>query len=244
MTEKNTPTPQRSAGIVSIGIALLIGLAVLGLCIYSGLKSISQGERVVTVRGLAEQEVKADRVIWPISYKTTGADLQGVYAQTNRASQKIKNFLTRNGIPAQDITTASPEIIDLRTDRYSRFQGTDPYNVTLVTTVTSNQVDKVRQLMPRMGELMKEGIAISPNEYGNSVQYQFTSLNKIKPKMIEDATRNAREAAEKFAKDSDSKLGKIKTAQQGLFSIEDRDSYTPYIKKVRVVTTVDFFLES
>lgn len=244
MTEKNTPTPQRSTGFVSIGIALLIGLAVLGLCIYSGLKSISQGERVVTVRGLAEQEVKADRVIWPISYKTTGADLQSVYAQTNRASQKIKNFLTRNGIPAQDITTASPEIVDLRTDRYSRFQGTEPYNVTLVTTVTSNQVDKVRQLMPRMGELMKEGIAISPNEYGNSVQYQFTSLNKIKPKMIEDATRNAREAAEKFAKDSDSKLGKIKTAQQGLFSIEDRDSYTPYIKKVRVVTTVDFFLES
>ena len=76
MTEKNISAPQRSAGIMSVGIALLIGLAVLGLCIYSGLKSISQGERVVTVRGLAEQEVKADRVIAPIRYKTTGANLQ------------------------------------------------------------------------------------------------------------------------------------------------------------------------
>lgn len=77
---------------MSVGIALLIGLAVLGLCIYSGLKSISQGERVVTVRGLAEQEVKADRVIWPISYKTTGSNLQDVYAKTNHASQKSRSF--------------------------------------------------------------------------------------------------------------------------------------------------------
>ena len=98
--------------------------------------------------------------------------------------------------------------------------------------------------MSRMGELLKQGIAISANDYDTRVQYEFTSLNKIKPQMIEEATKNAREAAEKFAKDSDSKLGKIKNASQGLFTIEDRDPSTPYIKKVRVVTSVDFFLEN
>lgn len=244
MNPLSSPSPKRQSGPAELGALLMLGLIVLGVCVYFGLKNISQGERIVTVRGLAEQEVKADRVIWPITYKTTGSDLQGIYAQTNAATQKIKNFLRRNGIADQDIATASPEIIDLRTERYSQFKGNEPYNVTLVITVTSGQVDKVRQLMTRMGELMKEGIAISPNDYNNPIQYQFTSLNKIKPKMIEDATRNAREAAEKFAKDSESELGKIKSAQQGLFSIENRDSNTPYIKKVRVVTTVNFFLES
>ena len=98
--------------------------------------------------------------------------------------------------------------------------------------------------MTRTGELLSQGIAIAPNDYSYPIQFDFTSLNKIKPQMIEQATKNAREAAEKFAKDSESKLGKIKSAQQGLFSIEDRDSNTPYIKEVRVVTTVDYYLDN
>ena len=89
-----------------------------------------------------------------------------------------------------------------------------------------------------------KGIAIAHNDYNYPIQFDFTSLNKIKPQMIEQATKNAREAAEKFAKDSESKLGKIKSAQQGLFSIEDRGSNTPYIKEVRVVTTVDYYLDN
>lgn len=97
--------------------------------------------------------------------------------------------------------------------------------------------------MPRLGELMAEGIAIAP-DYSATTQYDFTSLNKIKPGMIEQATKNAREAAEKFAKDSESKLGKIKSAEQGLFTIEDRDSNTPYIKNVRVVTKLEYYLDN
>ena len=68
-------------------------------------------------------------------------------------------------------------------------------------------------------------------------------MNSIKPQMIEEATKNARAAAEKFAKDSESKLGKIKTANQGLFTIENVDEYTPNVKHVRVVTNVTYFLE-
>lgn len=98
--------------------------------------------------------------------------------------------------------------------------------------------------MSRVGELLKQGIAISAGDYGSQVEYEFTSLNKIKPAMIEEATRNAREAAAKFASDSGSELGKIKNATQGLFSIENRDQYTPYLKKVRVVTSIDYYLDS
>ena len=221
---------------------LALGLAVLGQFVYRGLDSLGDRERVVAVRGLAEREVKADRVIWPVVYKTTGNDLPALYGQLNDVSAKIRAFLVENGIPATDISTGAPEIVDLRADRYNTNRVADRYNVTLVTTVVTRKVDAARSLMSRMGELLKSGIAISANDYGNQVQYEFNGLNAIKPAMIEEATHNARKAAEQFAKDSESELGKIKSASQGLFTVSDRDSYTPYVKRVRVVTTVNFYL--
>lgn len=223
-------------------LLLSLGLAVLGLFVYLGLNSLGNRERVVAVRGLAEREVKADRVIWPVVYKTTGNDLPALYGQLNDVSAKIRAFLVENGIPATDISTGAPEIVDLRADRYNTNRVADRYNVTLVTTVVTGKVDAARSLMSRMGELLKSGIAISANDYGNQVQYEFNGLNAIKPAMIEEATHNARKAAEQFAKDSESELGKIKSASQGLFTVSDRDSYTPYVKRVRVVTTVNFYL--
>jgi hypothetical protein len=110
-------------------------------------------------------------------------------------------------------------------------------------TVSSNKVDLVRKLMSQQGELLKQGVAISANDYSNAVIYAFTKLNSVKPKMIEQATVNARAAAEKFAKDSESNLGKIKSADQGQISIEDRDANTPFIKKVRVVTSIEYYLK-
>ena len=227
-------------------VIVAVGLVLLGWCLYLGLAKFATGERVVSVRGLAEREVKADYVIWPVVYKTTGNDLQAIHAEINRANGVISAFLRRNGVKPDEISVSAPQIVDLRADRYNaQAEGTrDRYNVTSVITVASHQVDRVRSLMSRVGELLREGIAISDGGYENRVEYEFTSLNSIKPKMIEEATRNAREAARQFATDSDSELGKIKKAPQGLFSIESRDQYTPYIKKVRVVTSVDYFLNS
>ncbi len=227
-------------------LVVAAGLALLGLFVYLGLSSFGARDRVVTVRGLAENEVKADHVIWPITYKTTGNDMQALYADINNANQRIENFLVQNGVAKADISVGAPQIVDLRAERYASSDDAsrDRYNVTSIVTVSSSQVDKVRSLMTRMGELLKQGIVISASDYGTTVQYEFTSLNSIKPKMIEEATKKAREAAEKFANDSESKLGKIKSASQGLFTIEDRDQYTPYVKRVRVVTSVDYFLEN
>ena len=117
------------------------------------------------------------------------------------------------------------------------------YKATSVITVTSNNIDKVRQLMRRQAELMKQGIAIVSDEYSSNVRYEFTGLNKIKQDMVEEATKNAHATAEQFATDTKSDLGDIRSAQQGQFSIEDRDSNTPYIKKIRVVNTMTYSLK-
>lgn len=221
------------------------GLFVLGLFLYLGFGTFAQRDRFVSVRGLAEREVKADHVIWPITYKITGNDLQQLYDNINADNAKIVSFLTANGIDKSEISVAAPQLVDLKAERYSDQQRlVDRYNVTSVITVSTGKVDAARALMSRMGELLKQGVAIAASDYGNTVSYEFNGLNKIKPDMIQEATRNAREAALKFAQDSESELGKIKNATQGLFSIDDRDQYTPYVKNVRVVTSVDYYLES
>lgn len=221
------------------------GLFVLGFFLYLGFGTFAQRDRFVSVRGLAEREVKADHVIWPITYKITGNDLQQLYDNINADNAKIVSFLTANGIDKSEISVAAPQLVDLKAERYSDQQRlVDRYNVTSVITVSTGKVDAARALMSRMGELLKQGVAIAASDYGNTVSYEFNGLNKIKPDMIQEATRNAREAALKFAQDSESELGKIKNATQGLFSIDDRDQYTPYVKNVRVVTSVDYYLES
>lgn len=224
-------------------IILAIGIIVLGVFIQRGFKAFADRDRNVNVKGLAEMEVPANKVTWPLVYKSLGNDLAALYSDIKTKNQTIIQFLKEKGIDEKEISVNAPEIIDLEAERYSNNNSTFRYNVTTVITVTSDKVDLVRGLIAEQGELLQKGIAVTGGDYRYNVQYEYTGLNKIKPQMIEEATRNAREAAEKFAKDSDSKLGKIKNASQGQFSINDRDANTPYIKKVRVVTTVNYSLE-
>lgn len=219
------------------------GLSLLGLFLFLGLSQVARPDRAVSVRGLAEREVPADHVIWPITYKTTGNDLQALYADIEHATSSIRSFLTTNKIPAADISVSAPKILDLKADRYNNNPAADRYNVRTVVTVSTSRVAMVQELMPRMGELMEQGIAVSESDYDTTVEYAFTQLNAIKPEMIEEATRAARKAAEKFAADSQSELGEIISASQGLFTIEDRDPYNPQVKRIRVVTSVNYALK-
>ncbi|MDE6298046.1 MAG: SIMPL domain-containing protein, partial [Muribaculaceae bacterium] len=229
-----------SSGII-IGVLLALGLFLLGLQVKQGLNSITDNQRVVTVRGLAEREVKANKVTWPIVSKEVGNDLPSIYANVERTNSAIVTFLKQNGIQDSEISVNAPQVLDLQADRYSSNNVPFRYNVTNVVVVTSSQVDKVTQLSERQTELLKQGIAIVAGDYQYQTVYEFTGLNQIKPEMIAEATKNAREAANKFAEDSQSELGKIKTASQGQFSIEDRDQYTPYINQVRVVSSIQFY---
>lgn len=224
-------------------VILAIGMLFLGVFIKNGFSEFAQKDRSVNVKGLAEMEVPADKVTWPLVYKSLGNDLSALYDDIKRSNQTILGFLKEKGIEEAEISVNAPEIIDQKAERYSNNDSPYRYNVTSVITVTSTKVDLVRKLISEQGELLKRGIAITGGDYRYNVSFEYTSLNKIKPGMIEEATRNAREAAEKFAKDSESELGKIRHASQGQFSISDRDANTPYIKKVRVVTTIEYSLE-
>ena len=225
------------------GIFVAIGLLLLGVQVRNGLSSISSNQRVVTVRGLSEKEVTANKVTWPIVSKEVGNDLPSIYSNIEKTNSAILSFLKNNGITDSEISVNPPQVVDLQADRYNSQNVPFRYNVTNVVVVTSSKVEQVRKLIERQTELLKQGIAIVAGDYQYQTTYEYTDLNSIKPDMIADATKNAREAANKFAADSDSKLGKIKTASQGQFSIEDRDQYTPYIKRVRVVSTIVYFLK-
>lgn len=224
-------------------IIIASGLFLMGLFLKNGLDGFSNKDRVVNVKGLAEMEVMANKVTWPLMYKEIGNDLTSLYNKINNTNKTIIDFLKENGIDDNEIIINAPEIIDLNADRYNTNNSPYRYNVTEIITVTSSKVHLVRKIIGEQSELLKQGIAITGGDYMYRVNYEYTDLNSIKPSMIEEATKNARAAGEKFASDSDSKIGKIKRASQGQFSITDRDEFTPYIKKIRVVTTIDYYLE-
>ena len=225
--------------------SIILALAILGLgaFLYSAYIGAKDRDRVIFVRGLAEREVAADYVIWPIVFKEAGNDLGALYETVQGKTQTLEKFLLENGVAKEEISNASPDITDTESELYANEKRPYRYVVTVVVTVASKNVDKVRELMGKQGELLKQGIAFSEGDYRYRKIYTFNGLNDIKPEMIDEANKNARAAAQKFAADSESKLGKIKTATQGQFSIEDRDENTPFIKKVRVVTSVQYFLE-
>lgn len=225
-------------------VIMALGLVLMGLMIRGGINDFKDKERIVSVKGLAEMEVPADKVIWPLVYKELGNDPVSIYNKIAEKNAAVVKYLKQNGVAEEEISIAPAEIIDMEADRYASQNVTYRYNATSVITVTSKNVDLIRKLITKQTELLKQGIAIAGGDYRYNVSYEFTGLNNVKPQMIEEATKNARAAAEKFAKDSDSSLGKIRNASQGQFSISDRDSNTPYIKNIRVVTTVNYYLKN
>ena len=227
------------------GLFVMIGLMVLGMMMPRAVDKFRSFDRTVNVKGLCEKEVKADKVIWPVVYRVMADDVQSVYDQTDSNNAAIIAFLKAGGIKDSEITVSVPEISDKYATEYGSNDRAFRYIAKNVITVYTSDVDAVLALMSRQSDLLKKGIVTGgSNQWENPVEFKYEGLNEIKPEMIEEATRNAREAAEKFAKDSDSRLGKIKTANQGTFTIENRDSNTPYIKKVRVVTSVTYYLKN
>ena len=222
---------------------IALAIVVFGSFIQNSLNRYTNRERVVTVKGLSEREVQADKVIWPLIYKEIGNDPAEIYQRIAKKNAILVSFLTKEGLTETDITVNAPEVKDRFADSWSQENITNRYVATSVIIVSSEHVTLVRSIMQRQAELMKLGIALITEEYGkNNIQYEFTKLNDIKPEMVEESTKNARATAEKFAADSESQLGKIRRATQGQFSIQNRDVNTPHIKNVRVVSTVEYYI--
>jgi hypothetical protein len=184
-------------------------------------------------------------VTWPIQTKEIGNDLPQLYNKINKTTATIKQFLTKNGIKNEEISVNAPTVVDLNAERYGDNNRGYRYNITSTITVSSRNVQQVRKLIARQGELLQEGIAIVDGGYdAPATRYEYVSFKEMKPKMMTEAIENAEQTARQFAENSHSKINKIITADQGQFSIENRDENTPYIKKVRVVTTVTYSLKN
>lgn len=222
---------------------LAVSIAFLGLCIKWGIDDFANKDRNVTVKGLAEKEVEADKVTWPIPTKVLGNDLPELYQRINTTTAKVKAFLKQHGIKDDEINVNAPVVIDLNADQYSNNNRGFRYNITSTITVTSQNVKLVRSIIAKQGELLKQGVAVLDGGYENRITYEYVGFRKMKPQMMQEAIKNAEATAQEFATNSNSKLNKITKADQGQFSIDDRDANTPYIKKVRVVTTITYSLK-
>ncbi len=220
-----------------------LSIVALGWFIKAGIDDFANKDRRVVVKGLSEKEVNADKVTWPIVSKEVGNDLPTLYDRIGATQGKIKAFLLANGIKEAEMSVNAPQMVDLNAREYGDNNQPYRYIVTSVITVTSKNVAQVRKIISRQGDLLKEGVAIVEGGYDNPVKYEYISFKEMKPKMMQEAIENAEKTAEQFAENSHSKLDKIVNADQGQFSIDDRDSNTPWIKKVRVVTTVTYSLK-
>ncbi|KPH91222.1 hypothetical protein AMS57_09540 [Pseudoalteromonas undina] len=228
--------------VVMAAVCLSIGLIALGFIIKGAALDIKGMERTVQVKGLAEREVVADTVIWPLQFNDADNNLEKLVGRVEQKNDAVIAFLKLHGFDDEEISTGTQSIIDKQAREYANDNQKFRYVISSNIIVYSNAPDKVKNALSKVSQLAKQNIAIVQDNYQTRIEYIFTGLNDIKPAMVQEATEKAREVANKFAKDSNSLLGKIKTARQGQFSISDRDSNTPQIKNVRVVTSVEYYL--
>jgi hypothetical protein len=247
MSERQNGPRHQSAdsngGLVVLGACLLAGLWIAGNKLADAALEVKALERTVVVKGLAEREVPADIAIWPITFRVASNDLETLFTTIQRNNEVVQSFLADYGFEAEEISVAPPEVVDVLAQQYGNASEVNfRYRAGSTVTVYSADVAAVRRAMADTVELGKRGVATAGQDYENRTQFLFTGLSALKPEMIQDATTKARAVARKFAEDSDSRLGKIRRARQGQFSISDRDSKTPHIKKVRVVSTIEYYL--
>jgi len=195
---------------------------------------------------LSEREVNADLAVWPINITLTSNDLNSLKRDIDNQNKEVYEFFIGQGFDKSELTKGSTNISDAQANIYNPNAQNSQFRYVAVSefTVRTNDIGRLQKALAESLELMSKGILLGSKNTWRPIEYVFTGLNALKPSMIEEATKNAREVAEKFARDSDSQVGEIRMAKQGLFTINDRDENTPHIKVVRVVSTIDFQLEN
>lgn len=221
-----------------IAAILAVGLAVAGWFVGDGFVRGRVADRYVTVKGLSEREVPADLAIWPLTFTVSAPDLETLHKRLASAEAVVEGFLTSR-FPGDEVRGGEPQVEDRL--QMGQFTG-ERYSAETTVTLRTGKVAALHDAMAGTAELVKQGVALR-RSWERSTSWMFTGLEAIKPAMIAEATRDARRAAEQFARDADSEVGAIRHATQGYFSIEDRDPFSPEVKRVRVVTSVSFLLE-
>ena len=241
---------------ILFGTLLALGLVLGGWVLGAEIKATRLSDRYVTVKGLVERKVKSDLAIWPLSYKEAGDDLSSVYAKTEADRKVVLEFLDLQGIQSAEIELGVVHVVDTQANEFGGGnRAPHRYIVEQGITVRTKRVDQVATAAQKTMQLLQKGIVLNSNP-GQGLIYKFTGLNSIKPDMITEATRNARTAADRFAADSGSKVGSIRQANQGVFSILAADQGSDggdggggfngdssVMKTVRVVTSVQYYLD-
>ena len=256
-TQRNV-SPLAPAGV--LGVCLLLGLVVGGWVLGSEIKDIKLADRYVTVKGLVERTVKSDMAIWPVSFKETGNDLPQVFAKSQSDKDAVLKFFAGQGVTPKEISVGQIRVTDKLANEYSGNNTGPRYIVEQTVTVQSGDVDKIAKAGEKTADLVQAGIVVGGNNGQGGIQYKFNGLNALKPDMITEATRNARASADRFAADSGSQVGSIRSANQGVFSISASggtsdsgagvdageggggNADASIMKTVRVVATVDYYL--
>ncbi|WP_045217018.1 SIMPL domain-containing protein [Desulfonatronovibrio magnus] len=225
--------------------SIIVSLAIVtaALVLSSGIEDFRSYDRYVSVRGFAEREVQADLAYWPISFSAAGNNLQSIQLELDASAEAVFDFLESQGLGGAEVSVSAPRITDQHTFGFAEHQQpANRFTAQSVITVRTNDAAAVKNAMSAAGELVSKGVVLI-HSYEFQPIFEYTGLAEIKPEMIAQATQDARQAAQQFARDSGSTVGAIRRASQGLFTINDRDPFTPEIKSVRVVTSVDYFLE-
>lgn len=222
-------------------LILAAGVALSGFFVYLGISDFSNKDRYVTVRGLSERQVLADKATWSLSSSLSGNDVESLYVRLEPRMQQVIEFLKSKGVTEEEIFRQAPTVYD-RSDMYDwekKRAYMDQYEVSGHLTIVSTDVEKIRNLYLNQLDLMQAGVTI---ETYNSPSCEYTGLNDLKPEMVEEATRNARIVGDKFAADAKCTLGSIRSARQGQFEVYS-DEILPHLRNVRVVTTIEYYLK-
>ena len=219
------------------------GFALCGFFIADGLTVSRQYSRFVEVKGLAERVVKSDEAIWTLNIKLVNNELPALYKAIDDAQSKTKQFLMKQGFKDNEISINPVIVADNQSSTYNQNQDLPRYSADTGMTVSTINVDQVMTAVQKTGDLVQQGIVVT----NSNAMYRFNELNSIKPAMLDEATKSANETAQSFAKNAQATLGYIRNATQGLFTITDAnstyDSGNAIMKKVRVVTTVEYQLK-
>lgn len=239
----------------ALGLLLAIGLIIGGLLLGTRIRDFKRADRYVEVKGLVERTVKSDSATWPISFSEAGDSLPEVFAASEKDKTAVVAFLKAQGFADSDLTVGSIAVTDRSTQQYNNNTHGPRFVVEQTITLQSNDVDKVAAANAKTADLIRAGVVIQSGQNGGGVVYKFNGLNALKPDMITEATRNARSSADRFAADSGSQVGAIRDANQGVFSISaanaggtgedggfDQQADSSIMKKVRVVSTIDYYL--
>lgn len=246
--------------ITLVFLAIFLGLAINGMILGRAIERFKKEDRTISVKGFSEREVKSDLAVWTIKTRVADNDLAAGSIAIEEVKMKVIAFLKEKGIKDDEIIQKDLLVNDKKAQEYDVSNAVNTYRFIIdnIILVRSNQVENIEKVSRMTDELLKRGVLISNrDEYNGAVRYYYTKLNDIKPEMLTDATKNAKNAAIQFAKESNSKIGKLKKASQGLFSVIDRDESlsgpadaqmyasgtNDLVKKVRVVVSVDYSIE-